>query len=239
MRLDKYLCDMNIGTRKEIKEYIKKGFVKVDGVTVKKADMQVTENSSQVLFQGKEVAYQMYFYYLLNKPSGYITATEDKHDKTVMDLIPKELMRTDLFPVGRLDKDTTGLLLITNDGELSHRLLSAKYHVWKTYEVTLAMDIDEAQTKALESGIDLGEDGVTLPAKCAIIKNCPRLLHLSIREGKYHQVKRMLKAVGNEVIGLKRITFGELSIPSDLKEGMVKELTLEEVELLRLAVKGN
>jgi len=240
MRLDKFLCEEKIGSRKEVKQYIKNKMVTVNDMLAVNPEQQIDPYRDQIAFRGNQLQYQKYYYYCMHKPAGVITATEDKQEKTVMELFPKELYRDDLFPVGRLDKDTTGLLLFTNDGELGHRLLSAKYHVYKTYLVTTRKEVSLADCKALEQGVTLGEDGVTLPAICKKIENTDSYqITLSIREGKFHQVKRMLQAVDNEVIALKRISFGELLLEETLQEGQMKALTLEEVKKLYEAVHLN
>lgn len=235
MRLDKFLCDMNLGTRKEVKEIIKKGQIKVNDHTCTSSDYQIREGIDNISYAGKALTYQKFFYYILHKPAGYVTATRDEKDKTVMDLIPKELLRKDLYPVGRLDKDTTGLLLITNDGELGHKLLSSKYHVWKTYYATLKDKISFSQCEAMEKGLDIGDEKLTLPAKCVIIQNddSKTIISLSIQEGRYHQVKRMANAIGNEVTALKRVSFGSLVLEDDLPEGGFRSLSDAEVKALQ------
>lgn len=229
MRLDKYLSDLEIGSRKEVKDYIRKGFIRVNDKIQKKPEFQIDETLDVVSFRDKILTYQKNVYYLMYKPAGVITASRDKNDKTVLDLLPDEFKRKDLFAVGRLDKDTTGLLLITNDGALSHKMLSAKYHVWKKYLVTTRDKISDIQMEMLKNGVDLGEeDGFSLPAKCDIIAGNDFQFYLSIREGKYHQVKRMLKAVGNEVIGLKRVGFGPIILPEDMLPGETRRIELYE-----------
>ena len=167
---------------------------------------------------------------MLHKPQGVVTATHDNHDKTVMDLLDSSVRKKDLFPVGRLDKDTEGLLLITNDGDLAHKLLSPKKHVDKTYLVYLAETIHDADIRKLESGVDIGEDKLTLPAKA--IKLTDKAMKLTICEGKFHQVKRMLKAVDNEVVYLKRLTFGNLTLDEDLESGKYRPLSEDEIQAL-------
>lgn len=237
MRLDKLLCDLNIGSRKQVKLFIKNRLVKVNDIVAIHSEMQVDPTKDIVIFQGKQLVYQKYYYYCMNKPAGVITATEDKHEKTVMQLFSKEAYRDDLFPIGRLDKDTTGLLLFTNDGELGHRLLSAKYHVFKTYLVTCKLPVSEENRLDLEQGVDIGEDSITLPAKCMICENSDGMqIELSIREGKFHQVKRMLQAIGNEVVTLKRISFGNITLDKSLEEGKIRSLNQEEIAALYQAV---
>lgn len=232
IRLDKFLCEMEIGTRSQVKEIIRKGIVSVDGEIIKRADYKFDETAARVLLKDKELSYQKYYYYILNKPAGVVSATVDNHDKTVLDLM-KEAQGKGLFPVGRLDKDTEGLLLITNDGELSHDLLSPKKHVDKTYLVETAEDVTSDMVLALEKGVDIGEERLTLPARVKLLED--KKIELTITEGKFHQVKRMLKAVDNEVIYLKRLSMGNLVLDENLKSGEYRCLT--EKELCELKVK--
>lgn len=230
IRLDKFLCEMEVGTRSQVKDMVKKGQISVDGEVIKKADYKFEETTAKVYVNGKEVSYQKYFYYMLNKPAGVVSATTDNHDKTVLDLL-KDAPGKELFPVGRLDKDTEGLLLITNDGELSHNLLSPKKHVDKTYLVKTAEMVTQDMIQALEKGVDIGEEKLTLPAKVKQID--VREIELTITEGKFHQVKRMLKAVGNEVVYLKRLSMGSLKLDEELKLGEYRSLTESEIEALK------
>ena len=230
VRLDKFLCDMELGTRSEVKIFLKKGFVTVDGVTQKTPDFKIDPDTHEIAFQGKVLTYQEFYYYMLHKPAGVITAKEDKVQKTVMSLLGKDA-RKDLFPVGRLDKDTEGLLLITNDGELSHALLSPRKHVPKTYFVEVPEKLDLGQIEALEQGVDIGDDKKTLRAMVEILDDT--YIHLTICEGRYHQVKRMLQAVGSEVLYLKRISFGTLTLDDSLEKGSYRALTEEEITALR------
>ena len=230
MRLDKFLVTMELGTRSEVKNIIKKGQITIDGIVCKNSDYKFNEETSLVCFQGKALSYKAFQYYMLNKPQGVVSATEDNHDKTVLDLL-RDVRKKDLFPVGRLDKDTEGLLLLTNDGALAHSLLSPKKHVDKTYLVGLRSTLSEADITQLETGVDIGEEKLTLPAKVKTLD--PLQIELTIHEGKFHQVKRMLQAVSNEVIYLKRISFGSLSLDSSLDLGEYRELTDEEIQLLK------
>ena len=232
IRLDKFLCEMEIGTRSQVKDMIKKGQVSVDGEVIKKADFKFDEKTTRVCVNEKEISYQKFFYYMLNKPAGVVSATTDNHDKTVLDLL-KEAPGKDLFPVGRLDKDTEGLLLITNDGELSHNLLSPKKHVEKTYLVKTAESVTTDMIQALEKGVDIGEEKITLPAKVKVLED--KEMELTITEGKFHQVKRMLKAVNNEVVYLKRLSMGSLLLDANLELGEYRSLT--EMELSELISK--
>jgi 16S rRNA pseudouridine516 synthase len=231
MRLDKFLCDMNLGTRSQVKEYIKKGEVTVNSTVIKTPDYKIDENKDSITFRGNKLIFEKYVYYMLNKPQGVVSATKDNTADTVLSLINDDAnLKKDLFPVGRLDKDTEGLLIITNDGELAHRLLSPKKHVDKTYLVGIRKTLSEAQVSMLENGLDIGDDKPTAPAKVEIISDNEILL--TIHEGRFHQVKRMLKAVDNEVISLKRIKFGNLSLDEALSAGESRRLTDTEVNLL-------
>lgn len=230
IRLDKFLAQMNIGTRSEVKNAVRKGKVTVNGKVCKNAEEKIEESTDKVCYENREIVYEKYVYYMLNKPAGVVSATKDNVDKTVMDLF-SDISGKDLFPVGRLDKDTEGLLLITNDGELAHNLLSPKKHISKTYRVRTRDILAKEQLEALERGVDIGEDTITLPAEAEQIEE--KELFLTIYEGKFHQVKRMLKAVGNEVIYLERIKMGQLSLDETLPRGEFRKLTTDEVLLLK------
>lgn len=225
MRLDKFLCEMNIGTRSQVKDFIRKGQVTVNGNIAQKPEEKVAEDKDVVTFQGRVLTYQKFYYYMLNKPCGVVSATKDNMDKTVLDLVKTD--RTDIFPVGRLDKDTEGLLLLTNDGELAHNMLSPKKHVDKTYLVTIKRALLPQEITALEQGVDIGDEKLTAPAKVVVLD--AEHIHLTIHEGRFHQVKRMLKAVDNEVLALKRMTFGALTLDESLAPGEYRELTAQEV----------
>lgn len=230
IRLDKFLCEMEIGTRSQVKDMVKKGMVSVDGEVIKKADFKFDETAAKVCVNGKELSYQKFYYYMLNKPQGVVSATADNHDRTVLDLL-KDAPGKDLFPVGRLDKDTEGLLLITNDGELSHNLLSPKKHVNKTYLVETKEPVVEDMILKLEQGVDIGEEKLTLPAKVNKLED--KKIELTITEGKFHQVKRMLKAVDNEVVYLKRLSMGSLKLDAELALGEYRGLTDDEITALK------
>lgn len=238
MRIDRLLCELNIGTRSQVKDLLKKGQVTVNGVVVKKADTQVKEEEDRVICQGKEYTYRPFVYYMMNKPAGIITATRDEKEQTVMDLFREKMKAAsqgeltgipikDIFPVGRLDKDTVGLLLLTNDGELAHRLLAPGRHVPKTYFVRTDLPLDERGAELLEKGVDIGEKSPTRPAQLTRVGETA--FRLTITEGKFHQVKRMFQAVGLKVLYLKRISMGGLSLADDLPEGQIRELSKEEV----------
>ena len=233
LRLDKYLADMGIGTRTEVKKAITKGHVRVNEETVKRPEIKIDTEKDHVFYQGQMVAYAEYEYYMLNKPAGVVSATEDKNDSTVLDLID-EKQRKDLFPVGRLDKDTEGLLLITNDGELAHQLLSPKKHVDKVYFARIDGKVTEEDVRKFAEGLEIGEEKPILPAHLEILKSEEiSKIRLTIREGKFHQVKRMFHAVGKEVIYLKRLQMGSLVLDPRLALGEYRELTGQELEALR------
>ena len=235
IRLDKYLADMGCGTRQEVKKLIRSGQVSVDGAVVKKPETKVEQTVQEVCLNGEKVGYESFEYYMLNKPAGVISATEDRSCQTVVDLI-KEKKRKDLFPVGRLDKDTEGLLLITNDGELAHRLLSPKKHVDKCYFARVSGKVTEDDVRSFENGVNIGsleQPEIIMPGKLEIITSDEiSQIHLTIQEGKFHQVKRMFQAVGKEVIYLKRLRMGTLVLDENLSIGEYRPLTKEELEKL-------
>ena len=233
MRLDRYLSEMGVESRSKIRELCKKGQVRVNGAVQKKSDAAVNPGLDVVEALGEEIPWEPLVYILLNKPQGVITATEDAREKTVLDLI-RGRKRKDLFPVGRLDKDTEGLLLITNDGELAGRLLSPKHHVPKTYYARVEGWMGEEQVELFREGLDIGDDKKTLPAELKILTAGEiSEIELTITEGRYHQVKRMVQAAGCRVIFLKRISMGSLQLPEDLAPGEFRRLTEEEKEALR------
>lgn len=235
IRLDKYLADMGCGTRQEVKKFIRSGQVSVDGIVVKKPETKVEQTVQEVFLNGEKVGYESFEYYMLNKPAGVISATEDQSCQTVVDLI-KDKKRKDLFPVGRLDKDTEGLLLITNDGALAHRLLSPKKHVDKCYFARICGKVTEEDVRSFEKGVNIGSQGqpeITMPGKLEIITSDDiSKIRLTIQEGKFHQVKRMFQAVGKEVIYLKRLRMGTLILDENLGIGEYRPLTKEELEKL-------
>ena len=232
IRLDKYLANMGIGTRTEVKKLIRQGKVKVDDYIVKSPEQKIDTVTQKVFCEGQEVGYEEYEYYMLNKPAGYVSATTDAKDKTVLDLITDK-RRRDLFPVGRLDKDTEGLLLITNDGDLAHRLLAPKKHVDKLYYAKVEGLVTEDDVKAFAEVVNIGEGEKTRPAVLEILKSDEiSEIHLTIQEGKFHQVKRMFEAVDKKVIYLKRLSMGTLRLDENLKLGEYRTLTEEELEHL-------
>jgi 16S rRNA pseudouridine516 synthase len=232
LRLDKYLKDQGVASRSEVKELIKKGLVCVNDVTIKDPGTHVITEKDIISVRGVPIEYRQFVYYMLNKPKGVITATEDKTLKTVLDLFPEEIRRREVFPVGRLDKDTEGLLLITNNGIFAHNLLSPKKGVKKLYEALLASFPGDRVIEAFEKGVDIGDNYTALPAQLEFISLNPVIARVEIYEGKFHQVKRMFKAVGTSVLELKRLRMGEVWLDESLKPGEFRELTPEEILIL-------
>ena len=234
MRLDKFLAEVGLGSRKEVKQLIKKGQISVNQKIEKSDKKQIDPEKDQVDYQGEILHYQEFYYYLLHKPAGVVSATEDKHDQTVMDIFSPTEYRSDLFPVGRLDKDTEGLLLITNDGKLAHDLLSPKKHVEKEYfaEVQGVMTAEDQQ-RFVDGFLLDGER--TLPAELLIdeVTENKSKVRIILHEGKFHQVKRMVKACGKEVTYLKRIRMGKLLLPKELVKGAYRSLTEDELKGLK------
>jgi 16S rRNA pseudouridine516 synthase len=234
VRIDKMLANLGFGSRKEVKQLLKSGSVKVDNVVVKDAKQHVDTNTQTVTLNGEVVEYKEFIYLMMNKPPGVLSATEDQSTETVIDLLELEDQVYEPFPVGRLDKDTEGLLLITNDGQLAHRLLSPKKHVPKTYFAVIEGEVTEEDVKAFAAGVTLDDGYETKPGELHILKSGIRSdIELTITEGKFHQVKRMFQAVGKRVVYLKRITMGPLPLDETLELGEYRELTEEEVELLK------
>ena len=232
MRLDKFLCELGIGTRSEVKNKIKNGLVQVEGVNKVTPEYKLDIEKDKVYYNGSLLQYAEFEYYMLNKPAGCVSATSDNLHKTVMELIDTKV-RKDLFPVGRLDIDTEGLLLITNDGALAHQLLSPKKHVDKTYYAEIEGMITNEDVVAFKEGLDIGENTLTLPAKLVILESGTiSKIEVTIQEGKYHQVKRMFEAVGKRVVYLKRLSMGTLTLDETLKPGEYRQLTPEEIEHL-------
>lgn len=230
-RLDKFLADAGVGTRSEVKNLIRKKLVTVNGEAALKPELKIDEKGDIVAVNGEPISVSGLVYYLLHKPAGYVSAVKDNLFPTVMELVPPG---DDLFPVGRLDKDTEGLLLITNDGTLTHILLSPRRHVGKTYLAVLDKPAETEDIAKFEAGVDIGDDDLTLPAKLELLPDsCARL---TIHEGRFHQVKRMFHAVGKDVIYLKRLSMGSIALPDDLPKGAWRELTANEVKTLYQAV---
>lgn len=238
-RLDKYLADAGIGTRKEVKTYIKKGLIRVNHTIARTPDIKINPERDNIYYDNQKICLSEYEYYILNKPAGYVSATKDNTAPTVLSLIDSR--RKDLFPVGRLDKDTEGLLLITNDGDLAHRLLSPKHHVDKIYYAVIEGIVTEADIAAFQNGLQIGDADLdtALPAKLTLVeepdfeKNLS-YIEVTVQEGKFHQIKRMFQAVGKKVIYLRRTHFGSLSLPDDLPLGHYRELTDSQLKELSL-----
>lgn len=239
IRLDKYLADMQLGTRSQVKDFIRKKRICVNEQIVSSPEYKIDTDKDIVTFDGKRIAYQEYEYFMLNKPQGVLSATRDKNTPTVLDLITTK-NRKDLFPVGRLDKDTEGLLLITNDGALSHELLSPKKHVDKMYYARVAGYIGQEIIDKFAQGLYVDSELTAMPAKLCVLSACKpddlsgvSEVHITIQEGKFHQVKRMFEAVGSEVLFLKRLTFGTLKLDESLAPGEYRLLTGEEIKALK------
>ncbi|MEK4714181.1 MULTISPECIES: pseudouridine synthase [Sporosarcina] len=233
MRLDKLLSNMGFGTRKEVKILMKKGSVRVNEVAVKDAALHVDTVKDEVTVLGQKVVYKEFMYLMMNKPQGVLSATEDKRDQTVIDLLDEEYNIFEMFPVGRLDKDTEGFLLLTNDGKLAHNLLSPKKGVPKTYYAHIEGIVTEEDTKQFSEGVTLDDGYETKPGQLRILKSADiSEIELTITEGKYHQVKRMFEAVGKQVVYLKRLSMGPLSLDETLALGSYRELTEEELQQL-------
>lgn len=229
IRLDKILAHSGYGSRKEVKELIRKGFVMVNGEIITDDDFKVDEINDEITIADSTIKYEKNIYIMLNKPDGYISATYDNHDPIVLDLI-EGYEKRNLFPVGRLDKDTVGLLLITNDGDLAHRMLSPKKHVDKTYYLKFEGELTLDKISKFQEGIILDDGYFCMPASYNRINNNEGIL--TIKEGKYHQVKRMLEALDCKVTYLKRISFGPLTLDENLQEGEYRFLTDEELKLI-------
>ncbi len=234
MRLDKLLANMGYGSRKEVKQLLKQKAVTVDGIVVKDPAIKVEPEKQNVSVFGERVQYVEFIYLMMNKPQGVISATEDKVDQTVIDLLDPLAQHFEPFPVGRLDKDTEGLLLITNDGNLAHNLLSPKKHVPKVYYAKIDGRVTEADIAAFEQGVELDDGYVTKPGHLVILKSDEQSeIELTIQEGKFHQVKRMFEAVGKKVTYLKRLSMGSLKLDENLPLGDYRELTENELEMLK------
>lgn len=232
-RIDKVLSNMGHGTRKEVKELIKSGMVEIDGVVVKDAGFQVEPDSQEIKVGGTRLFYREFIYILMNKPQGVISATEDNRERTVIDLLSDDFKAFNPFPVGRLDKDTEGLLLLTNDGQLSHMLLSPKKHVPKTYIAKVLGRVSEKDIEAFSNGVTLEDGYKTMASQLVVLeRGSISLAEVTIYEGKFHQVKRMFKAVGKEVIYLKRISMGELKLDETLEPGCYRELNERERKII-------
>ena len=234
-RIDKIISNLGYGSRKEIKALVKKGLVKVDGEIVKDNGLLIDPEKSVININGEDLFYREYIYLMMNKPDGVISATYDNREETVKDLLEVEHQVFNPFPVGRLDKDTVGLLLLTNDGELNHRLISPKWHVDKVYYAKIDKAVDEKDVEAFKNGITLDDGYKCKEGKLEIISSSDEgaEVMVTIQEGKYHQVKRMFEALGKTVVYLKRTEFGGLPLDQELEEGEYRELTEDELALLK------
>ncbi|WP_221566460.1 pseudouridine synthase [Alkalihalobacillus sp. TS-13] len=233
MRIDKLLANMNYGSRKEVKKLLKNGLVKVNGEILKDGKSHVEPETDTISVGEEIVHYVKHIYVMMNKPNGVISATEDNHHKTVVDLLGEEVALHQPFPVGRLDKDTEGLLILTNDGQLSHRLLAPKKHVPKTYYAKIDGTVSEDDRSLFKKGVELDDGYVTKPAELKIlISDTQSEIELTITEGKFHQVKRMFEAVGKKVTYLKRLQMGSLKLDPSLSSGQYRLLTTDEIKLL-------
>ena len=233
MRLDKYLVACAVGSRTEVKNFLKTGRVTVNGKKAKSAKLQINEDTDEICFDGEKLDYEEFVYYMMNKPQGVISATEDTKHKTVLDLLDDYARAKEVFPVGRLDIDTHGLLLLTNDGKLAHALLSPKRHVDKTYLAQVNGIMTDEDIETFSKGIPL-KDFTCQPAKLELVsidtEKDQSLVRVTIAEGKFHQVKRMVAYCGKEVVDLQRLTMGTLTLDEDLKRGEWRRLTKEELE---------
>ncbi|WP_068619677.1 pseudouridine synthase [Paenibacillus tuaregi] len=239
LRVDKILSHLGLATRSDSKKLVKQGRILVNGLVIKDSGLQVDPYHDKIELDGEPVLYREFVYIMLHKPAGVVSATEDNRDRTVIDLLPPQFRVFSPFPVGRLDKDTEGLLLLTNDGQLAHDLLSPRKHVPKTYYAEVQGAVGDAEAVRFEQGVDIGEGYITLPAKLEVLERVgteeatvSRIL-LTISEGKFHQVKRMFEAVGSKVLYLKRVSMGALKLDEFLPKGAFRELTEEELASLR------
>ena len=229
-RLDKIISTNTYLTRKEIKELIKKKRIKINETIANSSNIKIDSNKEKILIDDKELIIKKYIYLILNKPKGYVSATTDNKDKTVLDLVPDEYKHRNLFPAGRLDKDTTGLMLITDDGLFAHNILSPKKHIDKKYEVTIDTYLTNEMIEGFKKGVILN-DGICHPSNLEIIE--PNKGIVTLTEGRYHQIKRMFGCFNAKVIELNRIFMGNLYLPNDLKLGEVRELTIEELNKIK------
>lgn len=233
MRLDKFLADCGIGTRTEVKKMIRSGAITVNGKTSTKADIHLNPETDTVTAFGQEVLYREFVYLMLNKPRGYISATRDGRTPTVMALVPDEYLHFEPFPVGRLDIDTEGFLLMTNDGDLAHRLLSPKKHIPKTYVAQIEKPVSPKDVETFREGVVLDDGYKTLPAELKSLSEIePYFAEIIIHEGKFHQVKRMFESIGNKVLFLKRTKMNNLPLDESLEPGEIREITAEEMQLI-------
>ena len=229
-RLDKVISNQIGYSRKEVKDLVKQKRITINGDIALKSDVKVDVLVDKIFVDGEEISFKKFVYLMLNKPKGYVSATEDKNMPTVLELVPDEYLHRDLFPAGRLDRDTTGLMLITDDGEFAHNILSPKKHVKKTYNVTIDIPMTEEMVIGFKNGVNL-IDGECKEAELTITGEYTGVVVLT--EGRYHQIKRMFGCFGAKVVELERIKMGNFTLPSDLKQGDVREFTKEELESVR------
>lgn len=231
-RLDKIIASQGQYSRSDVKKLIKQGRVTLDGSAVKSSDVKADPDKAVIKIDGRVLSYKKHIYIMLNKPKGVISATEDPTQPTVIDLVPAEMRREGLFPAGRLDGDTTGFVLITDDGDFAHRILSPKNHIMKTYIATLQRELTQADAEAFRNGVELKDGTLCLEAELTALDGSVPMAQVRICEGKYHQVKRMFAALGNKVLELRRVKMGELALDEDLPEGQCREITSQELLLL-------
>ncbi|MBQ9979343.1 MAG: rRNA pseudouridine synthase [Clostridia bacterium] len=231
MRIDKFLSNMGVATRTESSRAARAGLILVNGKPVKKADVHIDPEKDMITYCGRKIEYRKYTYILMNKPDGVVSATEDGRDRTVIDLLPEELQRLSLFPCGRLDKHTLGLVMLTDDGDLAHRLLSPKHHVKKKYRFESKFPLSDEEIEYLEKGATLEDGYVTKPSRIELFED-KRSGYITLIEGKYHQIKRMLESVNNKITYLERITFGPLALDENLARGEWRFLTHNEIDEL-------
>lgn len=232
-RIDKIIASQGQYSRSEVKKLVKSGRVTLDGRVLKSSDEKADPDKNIIAIDGKAVNYKKHIYIMLNKPQGVVSATEDRDHPTVIDLVPEELRRDGLFPAGRLDGDTVGFVLITDDGDFAHEILSPKNHIMKTYHAVLQRNLTQEDIDAFRNGIELKDGTLCLEAQVTAIESDKPMAQIKICEGKYHQVKRMFAALGNKVLYLKRVKMGGLPLDETLEEGQCREITSEELELIK------
>ena len=232
-RIDKIIASQGQYSRSEVKKLVKSGRVTLDGRVLKSSDEKADPNVNIIAIDGKAVNYKKHIYIMLNKPQGVVSATDDRDHTTVIDLVPKELRRDGLFPAGRLDADTVGFVLITDDGDFAHEILSPKNHIMKTYHAVLQRDLTQEDIDSFKNGIELKDGTLCLEAEVTALDSPQPMAQVKICEGKYHQVKRMFAALGNKVLYLKRVKMGGLPLDDTLEEGQCREITAEELELIK------
>lgn len=230
-RIDKILASQNVGSRREVQDLIKKGAVKVNGEVIRKKDIKINPEKDEVKVKDDILEFSKYMYIMMNKPAGVISASRDPRMQTVIDLVPNNLKRRDLFPAGRLDRDTEGLLIITNDGDFAHRILLPKKKIYKTYMAIIDSEVTAENVEAFNKGIELEDGTVCLPADLKILKSeVNSLVEIRICEGKFHQIKKMFISIGMKVLYLKRIKIGNLELDNSLEYGECKRLSEKDIE---------